>query len=170
MPRFFRRSLQVVFDLAVLSCAYWLGFLFRFEFSVPSAWLTPSLIGWPYVVLIEYALISALGVPRFAWRYISIRETARIALALAFATTILVGLRLVAPVALEVVVLPYGVLCMNFFLCFVGLVGVRATRRIYSESRERKLRAHGRKRERVLLIGAGQAGVVVAREIASRPD
>ena len=76
MPRFFRRSLQVVFDLAVLSCAYWLGFLFRFEFSLPSAWLASSLVGWPYVVLIEYALLSALGVPRYSWRYISMREVA----------------------------------------------------------------------------------------------
>jgi FlaA1/EpsC-like NDP-sugar epimerase len=59
---------------------------------------------------------------------------------------------------------------MNFFLCFVGLVGVRATRRIYGERAERKLRSAGKKRERVLLIGAGQAGVVIAREIASRPD
>jgi FlaA1/EpsC-like NDP-sugar epimerase len=170
MPRFFRRSLQVAFDLAVLSSAYWLGFLFRFEFSLPSAWLTPSLIGWPYVVLIEYAMLSALGVPRYSWRYISMRETARIALALALATGILVGLRLALPMVLEIAVLPYGVLCMNFFLCFVGLVGVRATRRMYGETQERKLRSAGRKRERVLLIGAGQAGVVIAREIASRPD
>jgi FlaA1/EpsC-like NDP-sugar epimerase len=170
MPRFFRRSFQVAFDLAVLSCAYWLGFLFRFEFSIPAAWLTPSVVGWPYAVLIEYAMISALGVPRYAWRYISIRETARIAIAMTFATAILVALRLVAPVRLEVVVLPYSVLCMNFFLGFVGLVSVRATRRILGERAERLLRMGGRKRERVLLIGAGQAGVVVAREIASRPD
>jgi FlaA1/EpsC-like NDP-sugar epimerase len=170
MPRFFRRSLQVAFDLAVLSSAYWLGFLFRFEFSIPSAWLAPSLIGWPYVVLIEYAMLSALGVPRYSWRYIGMRETARIALALALATGILVGLRLALPVVLEVAVLPYGVVCMSFFLCFVGLVGVRATRRIYGETQERKLRSAGRKRERVLLIGAGQAGVVIAREIAARPD
>jgi FlaA1/EpsC-like NDP-sugar epimerase len=47
---------------------------------------------------------------------------------------------------------------------------VRATRRIYGETLERKQRSGGRKRERVLLLGAGQAGVVVAREIASRPD
>jgi len=170
MPRFFRRSLQVVFDLAVLSSAYWLGFLFRFEFSIPSAWFATSLVGWPYVVLIEYAMISALGVPRYAWRYISMRETARIAVAIALATVILAGLRLALPVVLEVAVLPYGVLCMNFFLAFVGLVGVRATRRMYGETQERKLRSAGRKRERVLLIGAGRAGVVIAREIAARPD
>jgi FlaA1/EpsC-like NDP-sugar epimerase len=170
MPRFFRRSLQVVFDLAVLSAAYWLGFLFRFEFSLPSAWIAPSLVGWPYVVLIEYAMLSALGVPRYSWRYISMRETARIAVAIALATVILVGIRLALPAVLEIAVLPYGVLCMNFFLCFVGLGGMRAARRMYGEASERKLRSAGRKRERVLLIGAGQAGVVIAREIASRPD
>jgi len=170
MPRFFRRSLQVVFDFAVLSAAYWLGFLFRFEFLLPSAWVAPSLVGWPYVVLIEYALLSAFGVPSYSWRYISMRETMRIALALAFATMILFGLRMALPAVLEVAVLPYGVLCMNFFLCCAGIGGVRAARRIYGESVERKLRSPGRKRERVILIGAGQAGVVVAREIAARPD
>jgi FlaA1/EpsC-like NDP-sugar epimerase len=170
MPRFVRQGLQVVFDLAVLSAAYWLGFLFRFEFSIPSFWITAAVIGWPSVVVIEYVLLSALGVPTLSWRYISLRETARIALAVAFATVILLAGRLAAPVVFKVVVVPYGVLCMNFFLCFVGLVGVRATRRIYGEIAERKLRSAGRKRQRVLLIGAGQAGVVVAREIASRPD
>ena len=170
MPRFFRRSLQVVFDLAVLSVAYWLGFLFRFEFSIPSAWLPSALVGWPYVVLIEYALLSALGVPHDSWRYISLRETARIACSLLFATVLLVGLRVAIPRVFSLAGLPYGVLCMNFFLCFVGLVGVRATRRLYGETQERKQRSAGKKRERVLLIGAGQAGVVVAREIASRRD
>jgi FlaA1/EpsC-like NDP-sugar epimerase len=170
MPLFVRRSLQVVLDLAVLSIAYWLGFLFRFEFSIPHSWFASALIGWPYVVLIEYALLSALGVPRFSWRYVSIRETERIALALVLATLLLVGLRLALPIMLEVFVVPYGVLCMNFFLCFVGLAGARASWRVYGESVERRRRAAGRRRERVLLLGAGQAGVVVAREIAARPD
>jgi FlaA1/EpsC-like NDP-sugar epimerase len=173
MPRLFRQGLQTAFDLAVLSAVYWLGFLFRFEFSIPAAWRSPALIGWPYVVLVGYAVLGAVGVPRMSWRYISLREAARIAAAGAFATVILValrGLRVALPVMREFAVVPYGVLCMNFFLGFVGLVGVRATRRIYGELAERKLRSAGRKRERVLLIGAGQAGVVVAREIASRPD
>ncbi|HEX4417967.1 MAG TPA: polysaccharide biosynthesis protein [Kofleriaceae bacterium] len=159
-----------MFDLAVLSVAYWLGFLFRFEFSIPAVWLPLALVGLPYVILIEYALLSALGVPHDSWRYISLRETARIAVATALATALLVGLHVGLPRTLMIARLPYGVLCMNFFLCFVGLVGVRATRRLHGEAQERKQRSAGRKRERVLLIGAGQAGVVVAREIASRRD
>jgi len=175
MPRFVRQSVQAAFDLAVLSAAYWLAFLFRFEFSLPDAWRTPSLIGWPYVVLVEYLLLGVFGVPRLSWRYISIRESGRIAVAVALAAALLVGLRLALPVMREFVLVPYGVLCMNFSLCFVGLVGVRAIRRIVGEIAERQRRgagrrAGGKKRERVLLIGAGQAGVMVAREIASRPD
>jgi FlaA1/EpsC-like NDP-sugar epimerase len=173
MPRFFRQSVQAAFDLAVLSAAYWLGLLFRFEFAVPAAWQRPALIGWPYVVVVGYVMLSALGVPRLSWRYISLREAARIAFAGGFATTLLIamrGLRFALPVLREFAIVPYSVLCMSFFLGFVGLVGVRATRRIFGEIAERKRRAVGRKRERVLLIGAGQAGVMVAREIASRPD
>jgi FlaA1/EpsC-like NDP-sugar epimerase len=170
MPVFVRRGLQVAFDLAVLSCAYWLAFEFRFEFSIPRPWLPPGLIGWAYVVPIEYALLSVFGVPRYSWRYISIRDTARIAIALMLATMLLVTIRLAPPARLEILVVPFGVLCMNLFLCFVGLVAVRATRRILGEQHERLLRSAGRKRERVLLLGAGQAGVVVAREIAGRPD
>ncbi|TMQ07732.1 MAG: polysaccharide biosynthesis protein [Deltaproteobacteria bacterium] len=170
MPRFVRRGLQVAFDLAVLSCAYWLAFEFRFEFSIPRPWLPPGLIGWAYVVAIEYALLSVFGVPRYSWRYISIRDTARIALALVLAAMLLVTIRLAPPARLEILVVPFGVLCMNLCLCFVGMVAVRATRRMIGERQERMLRSAGRKRERVLLLGAGQAGVVVAHEIAGRPD
>src|ERR1041384_239764 len=138
MPRFVRQSVQTAFDLAVLSAAYWLAFLFRFEFSLPAAWHGPSLIGWPYVVLVEYLALGAFGVPRMSWRYISIRESGRIAIAVALSTAALVGLRLALPVMREFVLVPYGVLCMNFYLCFVGLVGVRATRRIAGEVAERK--------------------------------
>jgi FlaA1/EpsC-like NDP-sugar epimerase len=170
MPRFLRRGLQVAFDLAVLSCAYWLAFEFRFEFSVPRPWLLPALLGWGYVVPIEYLLLTAFGVPRYSWRYISIRDTARIALTMVLATMLLVTIRLAPPARLEILVVPFGVLCMNLFLCFVGLVAVRASRRMIGEGQERRLRSAGRRRERVLLLGAGQAGVVVAREIAARPD
>src|SRR6185503_6354869 len=121
-----RQGVQAAIDLAVLSIAFWLGYLFRFEFSIPPAWMSSALIGSPYVVLIEYALLSALGVPNFSWRYVSIREAVRIAIAIASATALLVGLRLTVPVVLKVIV-PYGVLCMNLFLGFVGLVGARAT-------------------------------------------
>lgn len=174
MSRYLTRSLQAAIDIAVLSIALWLGFLFRFEFSLPKFWGTVAMVNWPYVVLLEYSVLVLLGVTRFSWRYVSLRETARIAVAIAIATAVLVAVRFgladfdKSPLGLFVI--PLGVIGSNFFLAFVGLVGIRASRRLYVEAHERRRRSSGQQMSRVLLIGAGQAGVLVAREIASRPD
>jgi FlaA1/EpsC-like NDP-sugar epimerase len=67
-------------------------------------------------------------------------------------------------------VIPLGVLAMSYVLGFLGLVGARACWRIRCEIEERKKRSTEGDLDRVILIGAGQAGVLVAREIANRPD
>lgn len=161
-------------DLAVLSVAFWAGFLFRFEFSIPGYWAKVALVNWPWALALEYTVLYVLGVPRFSWRYVSIRETARIAVAVTLSTSVLIAFRLGLydiGDSVRIGALPLGVIATNFFLGFVGLVGIRASRRVYAETKARKLReAGGTERARVLLIGAGEAGVMVAREIAARPD
>ena len=173
MTRYLTRGLQVALDLLVLSAAYWLAFLLRFEFHLPSRWMTVALATWPYVVALQYGVLSLFGVPRFAWRYIGMRETMRMAQAMAASALVVLIFRL----SLEdigglvsFVVVPLGVIATNLLLAFLGLVAVRALRRIYGEHRERRLRAEHGERNRVLLIGAGQAGVLVARELVGRPD
>ncbi len=174
MPRYLTRSLQAFLDVVVLSVAFWLSFGFRFEFALPQSWATVALFAWPYVVALEYGALVFAGVTRASWRYISLRDTARVGFAIASATAVLVVLRFavrnVDSGPLLYAFIPLGVLGSNVFLCFVGIVGARAIRRIYGETRERRQRSSGPTRARVLLIGAGQAGVLVAREIASRPD
>jgi FlaA1/EpsC-like NDP-sugar epimerase len=173
MPRLINRGLQIVFDALVLSLAYWLAFMFRLEFAIPPGWMKVLLITWPYVVILQYAALAVFGVPRMSWRYVSIRDAARVLFAMSAATALLVTLRLSLPIVggnIEVVVIPLGVLAMDLVLAFVMLVGVRALRRLQGEAQERRLRDAGMQRTRVLLIGAGQAGVLVAREIQNRPD
>ncbi|HSD88430.1 MAG TPA: nucleoside-diphosphate sugar epimerase/dehydratase [Kofleriaceae bacterium] len=170
MSLYFRRGLQTVLDLSVLSIAYWLAFLIRFEFAIPPAWMAIAWIGWPYVLLVEMAGLIVLRVPRLSWRYVSLRETAAIGIATLLTSGILtVSHALLADTA-DVFRLPYGVLCSNLFFAFVLLVGIRAGRRIWGETKTRKLRDSEGDLVRVLLIGAGEAGVSVAREIAKRPD
>ena len=70
----------------------------------------------------------------------------------------------------DLFVIPLGVLATNFVLGFLGLTGVRATRRLQGEAQDRKKREVQGTRHRALLIGAGQAGVMVARELNARPD
>ena len=168
MSRYLTRGLQILMDLATLSAAFWLAFLIRFEFSIPSFWLRLALIAWPVVLLVEYGALLCFNVPRYSWRYVSIREAAQIGLAMAVASAVLLMPRVTG--SFDFLFLPLGVASANFILAIVGLVGIRGSRRVYAESRERKLRVGDRERKRVLLIGAGEAGVLVAREIARRPD
>ncbi len=172
MSRTLTRSLQVVVDLLVLSVALWLAFLFRFEFRIPREWAHVALTRWPFVIALTYAVLLAAGVHRYAWRYISLREILRIGPAVALAALVLAVVRLVSGDITpdRVLSLPLGVLAMYTVLAFLLLVGARATRRVQGEAQERRRRATDGTRHRVLLIGAGQAGVMVARELAGRPD
>ncbi len=169
--RLLNRSLQAALDILVLSLAYWLSFLFRFEFSLRSPWLGVLLATWPYVVVLHYGGLVAFGVPKMSWRYVSIGDVGRVGFAVAASTGLLALRRWIWPhIADEPVVIPYGVILMNAVLAFVGLVAVRALRRIHGENLDRRRQSTGLERHRVLLIGAGQAGVMVAREIIRRPD
>ena len=174
MPlRLLNRSVQIVLDVAMLSIAYWLAFLFRFEFSIPASWLHVLLFTWPYVVICHYAGLALLGVPKMSWRYVNMGDIGRVLGAVAASTAVLAIIRFVGFYTHEdfkVLAIPAGVLAMDFVLAFVGLVGVRALRRLQGEAQDRKRQSTGVERHRVLLIGAGQAGVMVAREIANRPD
>ncbi len=171
MPQFLNRSFRVAVDFGVLSLAYWLAFLFRFEFQIPRAGLNILLINWPYFVLLQYLGLSLFGIPRMSYRYVNMRDTVRVGFAVSASTAVLIMLRLFLPLMGEgVVIIPLGVITMDFVLCFVGLVGVRAAWRLRGEENDRRKRVLEGDRLRVLLIGAGEAGVLVAREISSRPD
>ena len=172
--RLLNRSLQTAVDVALLSLAYWLAFLFRFEFALPSMWLRVLLTTWPYVIGLTYLGLAVFGVPRMSWRYIGIADVGRIFVATTASTTLLVLVhalsRFIDIHAITIVVIPLGVLAMNFVLAFLALVGIRALRRVQGEASDRKRQVGGDERHRVLLIGAGEAGVLVAREITRRQD
>ncbi len=165
------RSLRVAIDLIAMSLAFWCAYLFRFEFQIPGAVRDGAVFHWLWVVGLQYLGLVAFGVPRMSWRYLNMRDTARVLLAVAVPFVVAAILRLlhVLPVPSGGVI-PLGVLAMDFVLVFFALVGIRASRRFLGEERDRQKRATQGKRHRVLLIGAGEAGVIVARELAHRPE
>lgn len=174
MPlRLLNRTVQIALDVAILSLAYWLAFLFRLEFSISPSWFRVLLVTWPYVVLLQYAALTVFGVPRLSWRYISIGDVTRVLFAVIAANTVMLAVRLAGPLIgqhFSALVIPLGVIAMYTALAFLGLVGIRAIRRLQGEASDRRQKEAGAERHRVLLIGAGQAGVMVAREIMNRPD
>jgi FlaA1/EpsC-like NDP-sugar epimerase len=178
MGRTFARTLQASIDLGVLAMAYTLGFLIRFDWTLPDFMIARLLTTLPVVMAFKYSALVAFGIPRFAWSYVGLREAIRIFAALLVASAVLilvrvlVGLTAVGDALHQPVFIPLGVVAIDFTLAFLGIVGVRALRRLRTErlTIARRRTTSSNNLVRTLIVGAGQAGLLVAREIASRPD
>jgi FlaA1/EpsC-like NDP-sugar epimerase len=172
------RTTQHLIDVSVLGVAYVVGYLLRFEGRVPVEMVRTLATTLPYVVALQYGLFLAFGAHRMAWRYVGLPDVRRIAAVLGLGSLVLLVTRLLIPVLMVHgarwagrAVIPIGIILSSGVLGFLGVVGARVLRRTLSEREE----VHDRPRAeraaaRTMLIGAGRAGVLVAKEIAARPD
>jgi FlaA1/EpsC-like NDP-sugar epimerase len=164
-----RRLARVGLDLAILALALGLAFALRFDGSIPTIWLRRMLVIMPWVLLTQYLALIAFDVPRCSWRYFGLVEARKLAAAIAAAGAVLLGLRLAAPLSTTLIPalvharIPLGVVAADLVLAFLGLAGVRALRRWTGEHTPAQAE---RPPARIMLIGAGEAGVAVARALA----
>jgi len=176
MRKHLTRASQIAVDLAVLSLAYAVAFVIRFEGMPPVTLVGRMFLTMPYVAVLLYGALFAFGVPRFAWRYVGLREVTRILFAVALGTTALVATRVVFRLLQDPYpyfrhgVVPYGVIAIFFGLAFIGITGVRALRRMLAERASGHVHRATRERTPTMLIGAGQAGFMVVRELANHHD
>ncbi|HVI04041.1 MAG TPA: nucleoside-diphosphate sugar epimerase/dehydratase [Enhygromyxa sp.] len=171
-----RRVARVLIDFAVLALALWGGFSLRFDGSIPADWTQRMIDVMPWVLISQYLALHAFDVPRCSWRYLGLPEVQRTAAAVASASAVLLGLRLSAPTlassipAFAQTLVPIGAIAADAMLAFLGLCGVRGVARIAGERANLAAVKAQRDPVRMLLIGAGEAGVAVARELARRPS
>ncbi len=174
MSRGLARFSRIAIDVGALFLAFVAAFFIRFDGLPPPEHLVRLFFTAPYVVLLELLVLRWLGVHRFVWRYVGLREVVRILSACALSALILVLWRfLIAELdvdALRRALVPYGVVAINFSLQFLAVAGVRVLRRLQGERREAVQRRGHDEPVRMMLVGAGQAGVLVARELSQRPD
>jgi FlaA1/EpsC-like NDP-sugar epimerase len=159
----------------VIVFAWVLAFQLRFDGSVPPDRVEQLLVSLPLVLLLQFAFLELAGATRHSWRYTSIQDLVPLGSAVLACGTALALLRLLAPAlvadwpALDFLLIPLGVIGVYTVVVGVGLTAARLLRRVLSEQRATAAGAP-EERRRVLLIGAGRAGVIVARELRSRPD
>ena len=175
MRRYATRVSQISIDLLALAAAFGTAFLVRFDWSPSAPMIGRVFLVTPYVAALEYAVLMACGVHRFSWRYIGLREIARILGALALASAALLLSRVVVGrlqnefAYLRHGVVPFGVIAINFALSFLTISGVRVLRRMVGERHDAQRPSRHRDTCPTMLVGAGQGGVLVAREIAQNP-
>ena len=164
---------QTMLDLTVLVGALGLSYLLRFDFQIPRNYLHHMVVQLPFVVLLQFVALSIVGGRNFIWRYAGIAHI-KLFIYGALTSTAVIGLmRLLLPDSYQAWRVPLSINFMDSALAFGGTFGLRILRRSVYEYQKRRGQWMGSSRSKqqaVLLIGAGQAGVLAANEIKGRGD
>jgi FlaA1/EpsC-like NDP-sugar epimerase len=164
---------QFLIDIFIFIFSYFLSFIIRFE-GIPDAInLKQLLILFPCIALARVLSFYIFSIYSIVWRYISIFDAISIAKASIPVTAILFLGRLFLPSRLSILRLPLSVIALEFLFVLLGTLGIRMIRRlVYELSEMEKFEGKVGKPEnkRTLLIGAGNAGNMVIKELKQRKD
>lgn len=169
--RLISRETQFALDLIVLAAAFLAAYLLRFEFCLSGLEWKNLFFQLPLVILTQFAALHFSGAHSFVWRYVGLSEMRTFLLAGVSSMVFLLLLRLFLPAALGPLRIPFSIILMDSLLAFGGVVGLRFFRRWVHENYEKtsSVSRYGQGvKEAVLLVGAGQAGLMAAKEISGR--
>jgi FlaA1/EpsC-like NDP-sugar epimerase len=165
------RVLQVVLDATLVSLSLFLAYLVRFDGRVEAIYFQQLLEVLPLFVVPRLLACWGFGVYRRLWRYTGLTEVMELCCAVLSVTTlILVARALSLPILrVEGHFLSYGIIIIEAGLAFLILTASRVLRRLQTEHQQRR---HWRQpvRRRALLVGAGDAGLMVLKELNQRSD
>ena len=159
-----------------MAAAYYLSFRLRFDAGVPDQYdrLFDATIVWTVVFALIVFTLLRLEVKQ--WRYTGHRDYVQVVEAVVVTTMLLVGfIAIVHPVTVPsrtgeiAVTAPTGVLALFFLLTLALVGGARFVARIAYEGPLRGIRPRAGAR-RALIVGAGEGGRLVLREIMRNPQ
>lgn len=159
-----RTLLIMLADAVIVMVSGGLALLVRFDFSfgsIPHAYLDPWVRTLPIQIAVTLAVFRLRRMYRYLWRYVSARDVLEMAssVCLAYAAfhvpAWLLGYRQ-----------PRSVLFIELLCKMFLLIGIRCSIRFFRamEYSAQNRQANG---ERIMLIGAGEAGRMLLREIAT---
>lgn len=164
------RTTQAVVDALISALAFFLAHLLRFNGWPPPFEFKRMVLILPYVVLGRVLANFFLGIYRRVWRYASISDAMRLGASVSMISGILLVFRLCFAYHQTYLSVPIGITLIDSLIAGFGMLGVRLFRRLtYERSSVAKI-SPGDSPQRVLLVGAGDAGIMTVREISRRRD
>ncbi len=171
-------GIQVVLDLSLLTAAFVAAYLLRFDFYIPEDEVRNFLIQLPLVVLLQFVALTIAGARGSIWRYTDLAHLKSFLYAAFGSFVVVAALRLALPRVHQPWRVPLSVNFIDVLLAFGGAFAMRVIRRAeYEYTKKRlQLKEHingnglGKLKRPVLLIGAGRAGMLAAKEIEARGD
>jgi len=158
-----RFAMLVLLYAAELTASLWLAYELRFDFAVEPAYQRERLLVLIWLVPVQLILLGLFHQLSTLLGYFSTPDLARMFHALTI-SAVVTGLVWVWPG--PDFAPPRGVFVLDFVLSLVGLTGVRLALRTLRESLSSSARRNDRQKRRVGIIGAGDAGAVLAHELS----
>src|SRR5512139_3144758 len=154
-------TIAMLHDWLAAAFAWWFAYLLRFNFDLPAQFhdeLWRTLI---WVVPLQAVVFWSFGLYRGIWRYASVADLRRILFAVVAATALI-------PLALALfrvqAVVPRSVLIIDPLLLLLVMGGSRLLYRLWKEDLlYGDFHLQG---EPVLVLGAGEAGIALSKELA----
>lgn len=159
-----RKILLLILDIFLINACVYVALLFRFDGNIPKQILDIFLKTVIYLTAIKISVYYLFGLYKSLWRYASIDEMLQLAFAVAIEglLTFLFG-------QFFNVRLPRSVYAITGILTFLALGGVRLSYRI--SRRVKNIVANDKESlTRVMIIGAGEAGSIVIRELQKHSE
>ncbi|MDP3042478.1 MAG: nucleoside-diphosphate sugar epimerase/dehydratase [Candidatus Omnitrophota bacterium] len=158
-----RRLIIIALHLALVVSAYVLAFYLRFDFKIDNSYWQVISKTLPMLICIKMVILGYFGLYSGLWKYASIDDIWRI-----FMAHVLALLCFIPVVAFihTFAGFPRSILVLDFILSFGFIAGIRFVTRLLREKFRPEYRT---KRKKALIIGAGEAGVMVLRESRLNP-
>jgi FlaA1/EpsC-like NDP-sugar epimerase len=165
-PVYRHRMLQLLVDAGLVGLAYSLAFLLRFDQGIPPRYRELLGATIAFVIVGKVAIFAAFGLYQKWWRYVGLRDFETILKAVVAASLVLVGALFVwSPTDND---LPRSIAVMDLLLTIALVGGIRlAVRSVLERPSRGSVLPRGRE---VLIVGAGEAGQLIAREMQRSPE
>jgi FlaA1/EpsC-like NDP-sugar epimerase len=159
-------------DGVLVALGYYLAFRLRFAGTIPHRYAQLLEDTIPWVVPGTLIVLAAFGCYQRLWTFVGQRDYEAVVKAAITATLILVGaITLLHPVTVPqgAVTLPASVIALFFLLTLVLLLGARFVVHLIADGAVRSFKGSRGARD-VLIVGGGDGGRLVVRELARNPQ
>jgi len=165
----YRNRLIIVFVMTslIIVSSLLLAYAFRFDFSISSVYWSRIASLLPAVLIIKLAVFWQFGCFKGWWRYVSMPDLVQIIKASILGSAIFIAYTVFV---YHLDHIPRSVLALDGIFCFLSIAGIRFATRAFREHYLPLRQGTELRQNRVLIVGAGDAGQLIAREIRSNPQ
>jgi FlaA1/EpsC-like NDP-sugar epimerase len=163
-----RNRYLLICDVPIVGIAAYGAFALRFDWYIPRS--RPEFL--PYLIaalLIKPAVFLGLGMYSRLWRYASVRDLIAVLTAVSVASAAMSVFVAAGVLSGALAEFSRAVLFIDWLLTLCATGGLRMAVRLVAENRTGGLATPGEPR-RVLVVGAGDAGSMVVREMRRNPQ